>query len=59
MYLPKGHTAHYREDLSSKHRLLHKLKKDCNKLQSSLVSVEEFCQYTSLKIEQVETLIIG
>jgi hypothetical protein len=40
-------------------RLLHKLKKDCNKLQSSLVSVEEFCQYTSLKIEQVETLIIG
>ena len=27
--------------------------------QNEFVSIEEFCQYTSLKIEQVESLIIG
>jgi pyridoxine 5'-phosphate synthase PdxJ len=40
-------------------RLMHKLKKDCNKLQSSLVSVEEFCEYTGLKYEHVEPHIKG
>ncbi len=40
-------------------RLMHKLKKDCNKLQSSLVSVEEFCEYTGLKYEHVELHIKG
>lgn len=40
-------------------RLLHKIRNDLNKLENEFVSVEEFCQYTSLKIEQVEPLIIG
>ena len=40
-------------------RMLLKIRKDLNKLQNELVSIEEFCQYTSLKYEQVERLIIG
>ena len=40
-------------------RLLQKKRKELNKLQNEFVSIEEFCQYTSLKIEQVEPLIIG
>jgi hypothetical protein len=40
-------------------RLLQNIRKELNKLQNELVSIEEFCQYTSLKMEQVEPLIIG
>jgi len=40
-------------------RLLQKIRQALNKLQNEFVSIEEFCQYTSLKIEQVEPLIIG
>ena len=40
-------------------RLLQKMRKKLNKLEDELVSIEEFCQFTSLKIEQVEPLIIG
>jgi len=40
-------------------RLLQKIRKELNKLQNEFVSIEKFCQYTSLKIEQVEPLIIG
>lgn len=40
-------------------RLLQKIRKDLNKLQNEFVSIEEFCQYTSLKMEQVEPLIVG
>jgi hypothetical protein len=40
-------------------RLLQKIRKELNKLKNEFVSIEEFCQYTSLKIEQVEPLIIG
>jgi hypothetical protein len=40
-------------------RLLQNIRKEHNKLQNELVSIEEFCQYTSLKIEQVAPLIIG
>ena len=40
-------------------RMLHKIRKDLNKFPNELVSIEEFCQYTSLKMEQVEPLIIG
>ena len=39
--------------------LLQKIRKELNKLQNELVSIEEFCQNTSLKIEQVEPFIIG
>lgn len=45
----------YRQSL----RLYHKIRNDLNKLENEFVSVKEFCQYTSLKIEQVEPLIIG
>jgi len=40
-------------------RLLQKIRKDLNKLENEFVSITEFCQYTSLKYEQVEPLIIG
>jgi len=40
-------------------RMLQKIREDLNKTQNELVSIEEFCQYTSLKKEQVEPLIIG
>ena len=40
-------------------RLLQKIRTDLKKLENEFVSVEEFCNYTSLKIEQVEPLIVG
>jgi hypothetical protein len=40
-------------------RMLQKIRKDLNKLENELVSIDEFCLYTSLKYEQVEPLIIG
>jgi hypothetical protein len=40
-------------------RLLQNIRKERNKLQNELVSIEEFCHYTSLKQEQVELHIIG
>ncbi len=40
-------------------RLLQKIRKELKKLENEFVSIEEFCQYTSLKLEQVEALIIG
>jgi hypothetical protein len=40
-------------------RMLQKIRMELRKLENELVSVEEFCQYTSLKLEQVELLIIG
>jgi len=45
----------YRQSL----RLYHKIRNDLNKLENEFVSVIEFCDYTGLKIEQVEPLIIG
>jgi len=40
-------------------RLLHAVRKSLNKLENELVTIEEFCQYAGLKIEQVEPLIFG
>ncbi len=40
-------------------RLHLKIRKDLSKLNNEFVSVEEFCQYTGLKYDQVEPLIIG
>ena len=40
-------------------RLLQKIRTELNKLENEFVSIEEFCLYTSLKIEQVQPLIIG
>lgn len=40
-------------------RMMQKIRQDLNKLQNELVSIEEFCQYTSLKYELVEPLIFG
>lgn len=40
-------------------RMLQKIRKELKKLENELVSIEEFCQFTSLKLEQVESLIIG
>lgn len=40
-------------------RLLQKIRTDLKKLENEFVSIEEFCNYTSLKIEQVEPLIVG
>ncbi len=40
-------------------RLLQKIREDLNKPLNNFISVEEFCQYTGLKYEQVEQHIIG
>ena len=40
-------------------RMLQRIRKDFNKLQNELVSIEEFCEYTSLKYELVAPLITG
>lgn len=40
-------------------RLLQKIRTELRKDKNEFVSVEEFCQYTSLKLEQVERFIIG
>lgn len=40
-------------------RMLQAVKKSLNKLENELVTIEEFCQYAGLKIEQVEPLIFG
>lgn len=40
-------------------RLLQKIRKDLDKKENEFLSIEEFCTYTSLKMEQVELLIIG
>ena len=40
-------------------RLLQKIRTDLKKDKNEFISVEEFCLYTSLKLENVEALIIG
>lgn len=40
-------------------RLMRKIRTDLNKLENELLSIEEFCNYTSLKYEQVEPHIVG
>lgn len=40
-------------------RLLQRIKQDLNKQKNQVVSIEEYCEYTSLKYEQVERLIVG
>lgn len=40
-------------------RMLQKIRKELKKLDNELVSVEEFCQYTSLKYDQVVRFIIN
>jgi hypothetical protein len=40
-------------------RMLQAIRKSHNKLENELVTIEEFCQYAGLKIEQVEPLIFG
>lgn len=40
-------------------RLMQRIRRDLNKLENEFVSVDEFCQYTSLNKEQVLALIVG
>jgi hypothetical protein len=40
-------------------RMLQAIRKSLNKLDNELVTIEEFCHYAGLKIEQVEPLIFG
>ena len=40
-------------------RMLQGIRKSLNKLDNEFVTIEEFCQYAGLKIEQVEPLIFG
>jgi hypothetical protein len=40
-------------------RLMQKIRTDLNKLENELLSIDEFCRYTSLKYEQVEPHIVG
>ncbi|ESU26681.1 hypothetical protein FLJC2902T_26560 [Flavobacterium limnosediminis JC2902] len=38
---------------------MQRIREDLNKPQKSFVSIEEFCQYTGLKYEHIESYIIG
>lgn len=40
-------------------RLMKKIRIDLQKLENELVSIEEFCQYTSLKYDLIEPHIKG
>ena len=40
-------------------RLMHKAKKDLNKLENEFLTIEEFCMFSGLKFEQVSHLIFG
>jgi DNA polymerase III delta subunit len=40
-------------------RLLQKIRTELKKLENEFVSVEEFCQYTSFRYDQVEPFLIG
>ncbi len=40
-------------------RLMQKIKKELNKLDNEFLTIEEFCNYTGIKYEQVTHLIIG
>jgi hypothetical protein len=39
-------------------KLLEKIKKEYSKKEHQFISIEEFCQFTGLKVEQVQPLII-
>ena len=39
-------------------KLIERIKKEYSKKEYQLISVEEFCQFTGLKIEQVQPLLI-
>ncbi|MEO8772664.1 MAG: hypothetical protein ABI402_21390 [Ferruginibacter sp.] len=39
--------------------LLIKIKSSINKSEHQFLSIEEFCTYTGLKIDQVQSLLIG
>ncbi len=40
-------------------RLMQKIRKDLNKRDNEFLSIDEFCQYTTFKYEQIEPLILG
>lgn len=40
-------------------RIFNNIKQELNKPKNSLVSIEEFCQYTGLKIEHIQEYIVG
>ncbi|MFK7001499.1 hypothetical protein V3470_10500 [Flavobacterium oreochromis] len=40
-------------------RIFNKIKEEYNKPKNSLVSIEEFCQFTGLKIEHIQEHIVG
>lgn len=40
-------------------RIFNKIKEEYSKPKISLVSIEEFCQFTGLKIEHIQEYIVG
>ena len=40
-------------------RLMQKIKKDLNKLDNEFLTIDEFCNYSGIKYEQLDHLIIG
>jgi len=40
-------------------RIFNKIKEEYSKPKNSLVSIEEFCQFTGLKFELIKDLIVG
>lgn len=40
-------------------RLVHKIKTELNKTAKEFLTIDEFCEYTGIKYEQVAHLILG
>ncbi|WP_288955322.1 hypothetical protein [uncultured Polaribacter sp.] len=40
-------------------RLVHKIKTELNKTNKEFLTIDEFCEYTGIKYEQVAHLILG
>ncbi|MEY4963823.1 MAG: hypothetical protein RLZZ323_1142 [Bacteroidota bacterium] len=40
-------------------RLMQKIKRDLNKLDNEFLTIDEFCNYSGIKYEQLDHLIIG
>ncbi len=40
-------------------RLAQKIKKELNKTEKDFLTVEEFCNYTGIPLEQIDHLILG
>ena len=56
---PKDIQCITRKSYRQSTRLMQKIRKDLNKRDNEFLSIDEICQYTSLKYEQIEQHILS